>query len=66
MDRIRRRFAHYADTFLAAFAIALVVNADHVLDAHGLDALKSAGVAALITAAKAGIEAVRATIRTGK
>jgi hypothetical protein len=49
---------HLVKVFAAAFAVTALSNAHHLLDAHGLDALKSAGEALLIVSAKAGLDAI--------
>lgn len=58
-----RRLEHYAAIFAAAFAVTLVANAQHIMDAHGLDALKAAAVAAVVASLKAGYDALTAPLR---
>lgn len=58
----KKRAAHYLEIFAAAFAVTALVNADHLLAAHGLDALKSAGVALVVAAVKAGVDALRGAV----
>ncbi len=56
---MKSRILHYVEVFAASFGLTLIVNAEHVLDARGLDAMKAALVALAITAAKFGLSEVR-------
>jgi len=53
------RVLHYTDIFLAAFAVSLLYNKQHLLDAHGLNAVKSVAFAASVAGGKAVFEAYR-------
>jgi hypothetical protein len=55
----RNRVIHYTDVFLSAFGMSLLVNKEHILGAHGLNAWKSLILAALVAGGKATIEAYR-------
>lgn len=55
----RPRVMHYLDIFLAAFGVALLFNKQHLLDAHGLNAVKATIEAAAVTGGKAVFEAYR-------
>lgn len=59
---MKKKLIHYAEIFGAAFAVTALVNADHLLAAHGLDALKSAAVGLVVAAAKAGVDALKSTV----
>jgi hypothetical protein len=50
---------HAVYVFVAAFTVDAYGNRDHLLAAHGLDGLKSAGYAAAAAAAYAGFVKVR-------
>lgn len=54
-----QRVLHYADIFLAAFAMSLLFNQQDILGAHGLNAAKSVAFAAAVAGAKAVLEAYR-------
>lgn len=58
----RPRIMHYVDIFLAAFGVALLFNKQHILDAHGLNALKAIIEACAVTGAKATFEAYRKSL----
>lgn len=60
----RPRVMHYADIFLAAFAVELVYERDQILGAHGLNALGCLAAAASVAGGKAVIEAYRKSVRT--
>lgn len=55
----RGRLLHYSDIFAAAFAMSLLYNQQHILDAHGLNAVKSLAFAAAVAGGKAVLEAYR-------
>lgn len=57
---MKQNLIHYAVIFGAAFAVTALANVNHLLDAHGLDAWKSAAVAIVIAGAKAGFDALKA------
>jgi hypothetical protein len=59
---LAKRVLHYVEIFGAAFAVTILVNGEGILNAHGLSAIKSAAVAALIAAVKAGWDAVRVAV----
>jgi predicted short-subunit dehydrogenase-like oxidoreductase (DUF2520 family) len=63
---MKKKLTHYAEIFAAAFAVTALVNADHLFDAHGLDGIKSVGVAVVVAAAKAGVDAVKAAVGPSK
>jgi len=59
---VKKKLIHYGEIFAAAFAVTALANVDNLLNAHGLDAWKSAVVALAIAGAKAGLDAVKAKI----
>jgi hypothetical protein len=59
MTNLKSRLLHYLVVFGAAFGLSLLLNADHILNAHGLSALKSAAAGALIAALVAGVDALK-------
>jgi hypothetical protein len=60
---LRNKVVHYAEIFGVAFGITLLFNAENLLNAHGLSAVKSAAVAAVVAGAKAGIDALKAKFK---
>lgn len=60
----RPRVIHYVDIFLAGTGVALYYNRDHILGAHGLDALGCIAVGACVAGLKAVIEAYRKSVPT--
>lgn len=58
----RPRVLHYVDIFVAAFAAALLFNKQHLLDAHGLNAVKAVVEASMVTGGKAVLEAYRKSL----
>lgn len=58
----RPRVIHYVDIFLAGTGVALYYNRDHILGAHGLDALGCIAVGACVAGLKAVIEAYRKSV----
>lgn len=54
----KKKLLGYAEIFGAAFAVTALVNVENLFNAHGLNALKAAAVAALVAAAKAGYDAL--------
>jgi hypothetical protein len=61
---VKKNLVHYAVIFGAAFAVTALANTDHILAAHGLNALKSAAVALVIAGLKAGFDALRLATTT--
>jgi hypothetical protein len=55
----RKRLVHYGDVFIAAFVVDLGANQQHILGAHGLNALGSLAMGAAIVGGKAVIEVYR-------
>lgn len=60
----RPRIIHYVDIFIAGTGVALYYNRDHILGAHGLDALGCIAVGACVAGLKAVIEAYRNSVPT--
>lgn len=58
----RPRVVHYADIFFAASAVDLGANQQHILGAHGLNAIKSVAAGAAVVGVKAVIEAYRKSV----
>lgn len=59
----RERLIHYADVFVAAFVVDLGANQQHILGAHGLNAVKSLLAGAAVVGGKAVIEAYRKSVK---
>lgn len=60
--QLKERLLRYLLVFAAAFATTELANADNILNAHGLDAVKSAAIAAIIAGLIAGVDAVKAKL----
>lgn len=59
----RARVLHYVEIFAAAFLVSAGGNADHLLGAHGLNAVKALAYGAAAAGAKAVLEAWRKATR---
>lgn len=59
---MKKKLIHYGEIFAFAFAVTALANVDNLLNAHGLDAWKSAVIALVIAGAKAGFDAIKATV----
>lgn len=55
----RGRVMHYLEVFVAAFAVTIAANGQHLLGERGAGVWKSAVIAALIAGGKAVLEAYR-------
>lgn len=63
---MKKNLVHYLVIFIAAFGVTALTNSDHLLDAHGLNAVKSAALALVVAGLKAGFDALKATVAAPK